>query len=97
MSRELRLERDLTGHGPKDHEGAGRWAKWLVVDVDTGATVGLVVEDREWLGSNYGPSTYDAGHNPTGEAFEALWVSKEHPTPAAALEALADHLARLHP
>ncbi len=95
MPRELRLDRDLRGTGPKNREGAGRWAKWRVIDVDAGETVGQVVEDREFDGSFYRPSTYSAAHNPALADFGALWRTDGHPTPAAALEALADHLARL--
>lgn len=69
------------------------WARWRVVD-ETGALVGLVAEDREWLGHTYGPPTFDAAHNPTGAPWAALWRSEGHPTPMVALAALLDHLER---
>jgi hypothetical protein len=67
------------------------WARWRVLDA-AGELVGLVVEDREWLGHTWGEPRYDAVHNPTDEEFGALWVSRGHPTPKAALDALVTHL-----
>ncbi len=68
------------------------WARWHVLDAG-GELVGIVVEDHEWIGHAYGPATYSVAHNPTGEAFGALWRSDGHPTPLEALAALAAHLA----
>lgn len=67
------------------------WARWHVLDTG-GELVGIVVEDHEWIGPVYGPATYGVAHNPTGEAFGALWRSDGHPTPREALAALAAHL-----
>lgn len=67
------------------------WARWHVLDTG-GELVGIVVEDHEWIGHAYGPATYGVAHNPTGEAFGALWRSDGHPTPREALAALAAHL-----
>ena len=68
------------------------WARWHVLDAG-GELVGIVVEDRDWIGHAYGPATYSVAHNPTGEGFGALWRSDGHPTPREALAALAAHLA----
>ena len=62
-----------------------RWGRWLVLD--DGEPVGLVVESRDWQGGDYGGSTYGAA---TGDQ----WASRGHPTPAAALDALREHLGR---
>jgi hypothetical protein len=67
------------------------WARWEVLDA-AGQLVGFVAEDREWLGHTYGPAVYEVAHNPTGEAFGALWRSEGHATPQEALAALAAHL-----
>ena len=67
------------------------WARWHVLDAG-GELVGIVVEDHEWIGHAHGPATYGVAHNPTGEAFGALWRSDGHPTPREALAALAAHL-----
>jgi hypothetical protein len=71
------------------------WARWHVLDAG-GELVGIVVEDHEWLGHTYGPATYGVAHNPTGEAFGALWRSEGHATPQEALAALAAHVAPPH-
>jgi hypothetical protein len=84
-----RLERE-----PESTSSAVRisgWARWRVLDA-AGQLVGRVVEDREWLGHTWGEPRYDAAHNPTDEDFGALWVSRGHPTPKAALAALTAHL-----
>jgi hypothetical protein len=67
------------------------WARWHVLDA-AGQLVGFVVEDHEWLGDTYGPATYQVAHNPTGEAFGALWRSEGHAAPQEALGALTAHL-----
>ncbi|MPY95871.1 MAG: hypothetical protein GEV08_23295 [Acidimicrobiia bacterium] len=67
------------------------WDRWLVID-DTGERVGIVAEHHEWLGHTYGPSTYTAVHNPTGEHFKALWSEQGFESPRQALDALAEHL-----
>jgi hypothetical protein len=66
-------------------------AMWRVL-APSGEPVGIVTEEREWLGDDYGPPTYATAHNPTGEPFEALWRAEGFSTPKAALEALASHL-----
>jgi hypothetical protein len=68
------------------------WARWHVL-AGSDELVGIVVEDHEWLGSSYGPATYDVAHNPTGGEWEALWRSEGHSTPQEALAALVAHLA----
>jgi Domain of unknown function (DUF4158) len=80
----LHLERRLTGTGPEH-----RWARWDVLD-DAGAVVGLVVEEREWLGYRYGPSTYTVAENAGDVPCGARWRSEGHSTRTAALEALAN-------
>ena len=72
-------------------QAATGWARWHLLDAG-GELVGIVAEDREWLGHTYGPATYGAAHNPTGEAFGAVWRSEGHATPQEALGALAAHL-----
>jgi hypothetical protein len=67
------------------------WARWRVVD-KSGALVGTVVEEREWLGHAYGPPTFTVAHKPTGGQWAAGWTSSGHPSPMAALAALVDHL-----
>jgi len=67
------------------------WARWLVVN-ESGVLVGIVVEEREWLGHTYGPTTFAVAHNPTGKPWAALWRSCGHPSPMVALAALVDHL-----
>jgi hypothetical protein len=67
------------------------WARWHVLDA-AGELVGFVVEDHEWLGDTYGPATYEVAHNPTGEAFGALWRGEGPATPQEALAALVAHL-----
>jgi hypothetical protein len=76
-------------------EAVTGWARWHVLDTG-GELVGIVVEDHEWLGHTYGPATYGVAHNPTGEAFGALWRSEGHATPQEALAALAAHVAPPH-
>lgn len=68
-----------------------RWARFEARD-GAGGRVGFVVEEREWLGHTYGPATFTAVHNPTGEAWGARWRSEGHATAAEALAALAEHL-----
>lgn len=87
MTAALRLVRLVQAD---DRPGWDQWARFRVVD-DAGP-VGFVAEDRDWLGHTYGPPTYSAVHNPSGEEFGALWRSDGHPTPAEALAALVDHL-----
>jgi hypothetical protein len=72
------------------------WARWRVVD-ERASLVGLVAEERDWLGGAYGPVTFTAAHNPSGAAWGALWRTEGHDTPMAALAALAAHLRRLEP
>lgn len=79
----LRLERQPEGTGPE------HWGRWHVVD-GAGAVVGLVVEEREWLGYRYGPSRYSVADNPGAVAYGTCWRSEGHCTPGAALEALLD-------
>jgi hypothetical protein len=56
------------------------------------APLGLVVEERAWLGHTYGPPTFSVVHNPSGGNVPARWRSDGHPTPMVALSALVDHL-----
>ena len=62
------------------------WGRWHVLDAG-GELVGIVVEDHEWLGADYGPAAYDVAHNPTGGEWEALWRSSScscsRPSPVA--------------
>lgn len=74
-------------------QGVMLWARWRVVD-GAGALVGTVVEERQWLGHAYGPPTFTVAHNPTAGQWAAGWASSGHPSPMAALAALADHLER---
>jgi hypothetical protein len=60
-----------------------------VID-EGGAVLGLVVEEGEFDGMNYGPSTYAVADNPGLVAYASRWRSEGHRTPAAALEALVD-------
>jgi hypothetical protein len=76
-----------------ESEDVTLWARWRVVD-QAGALVGTVVEERDWLGNAYGPPTFTVAHNPTGGQWAAAWTSSGHPSPLAALAALADHLER---
>jgi hypothetical protein len=69
------------------------WAQWRVVD-EAGVGVGVVVEERQWLGHAYGPPSFAVAHNPTGGQWAALWASSGHPSPMVALSALVDHLER---
>jgi hypothetical protein len=69
------------------------WARWRVVD-ETGDLVGLVVEERAWLGQAYGPPTFAVVHNPSGGDVPARWRSDGHPTPMVALASLVDRLER---
>jgi hypothetical protein len=82
----LHLERQPYGTGPQD-----RWGRWHALD-DAGAVVGLVLEDRDFDGSNLGPSRYIAVHNPDAVPYGSRWRSPGHPTPAAALAVLVAHL-----
>ncbi len=43
-------------------------ATWRVL-APSGEPVGIVTEEREWLGDDYGPPTYATAHNPSGEPF----------------------------
>lgn len=85
----LTLERDLDPASPAVRISG--WAKWRVVD-EAGGLVGFVVEEREWLGHTYGPATFTAVHNPTGEDFGALWRAEGLASPAEALGALVSYL-----
>ena len=69
------------------------WARWRVID-ETGARVGTVVEEREWLGHAYGPPTFTVALNRTGGQCAAAWTSSGHPSPVLSLAALVDHLGR---
>lgn len=67
------------------------WARWRVLDAG-GVLVGFVFEHHEWLGHAYGPATYEAVCNPTGEDYRALWRGEAHDSPQEALAALAAQL-----
>jgi hypothetical protein len=75
--------------------GTADRGKWNVL-TDAGELVGLIFEERPWLGSQYGPVTYTAVRNPTGRAFAAVWRSEGHPTVPAAVAALEEHLLEEH-
>jgi hypothetical protein len=68
-------------------------ARWRVVD-EAGLLVGVVVEERQWLGHAYSPPMFTAAHDPTGGQWAAAWASSGHPSPMVALAALVDHLER---
>jgi hypothetical protein len=74
-----------------ESQGVMRWARWRLVD-EAGGLVGVVVEERDWLGHAYGPPYFTVAHNPTGGQWAALWASSGHPSPMVALAALVDHL-----
>ena len=74
---------------PRAEPGAA--CAWWVCD-DGQALVGVVAEYRTWTQGRCGPATYDVAHNPTATPGGALWASRRHPSPAAALAALAAHL-----
>lgn len=84
----LQLQRIVPDDTRHDRDG---WARFAVLD-DDGAQVGFVAEWRDWLGHTYGPPTYTAAHNPTGEDFASLWRSEGHATATEALAALVEHL-----
>ena len=69
------------------------WARWRVVN-EAGLLVGVVLEERRWLGHSYGPPSFTVAHNPAVEQWAAAWASSGHPSPMAALAALVDHLER---
>jgi hypothetical protein len=66
----LHLERQPDGTGP-EHP----WGRWHIAD-DAGAVVGLVVEEREWLGYRYGPSRYTVADNRGPVPYGARWRSE---------------------
>ena len=69
---------------------------WTIVKVPPGAGVGVgvVVEERQWLGHAHDRPTFTVAHDPTGGQREAAWTSAGHPSPTLALSALVDHLER---
>ncbi|MGH2659569.1 MAG: hypothetical protein ACRDHS_07850 [Actinomycetota bacterium] len=89
MSGSYHMERHI--HTDTPAVKTSGWARWQVFD-QTGDLAGMIAEEREWLGHTWGPSTYTAAHNPTGEDFGALWRTEGHPTPKAAFDVLVAHL-----
>lgn len=80
----------------RDLEARRDWARWWVLDSEAPVgeeLVGVVAQDREWLGDTFGPTTYMAVHNPGGAPFGARWKAEGFATARAALEALARHLS----
>lgn len=73
------------------------WARWQVLDDGHDqAVIGVVVEDHEWLGGDYGPARFSAAHNPGAKDWGAPGRSDGHRSPKAALRALEGHLAGIN-
>lgn len=64
----------------------GGWAVYYVRDAAGGLVGGVFEHHEQLLDATFGPATWIA------TVFQ--WRSPGHPTPQAALEAIADHLAR---
>lgn len=71
-------------------EAALDWRRWQVLAGDD--PIGLIEEEREWLGEAWGPARFTAVVNPTGEMFGATWRRSGFDSPDEALEALAGRL-----
>lgn len=87
----MRLQRAVPDEDIPYASANDRWARFEVLD-DSGARVGLVSEEHDWVGRGWGPATWTAAHNPAGDPRGALWRSEGNASPADALAALVTHL-----